>query len=147
MISYDIVVKHLEKKYPSLRIRDNEEDHPILKDLKNPYGTQPIEVIAVGTSDEMMEALRKYYKEVNNYLDTLTQKELYKILIEVIIMPCPSPHFTTGEAYDEFMNTEDLDGRIDLIKESFPPNFLKVNISVYYVELKRYELSKHISNV
>ncbi|MBU8880619.1 hypothetical protein BGM26_16820 [Bacillus sp. FJAT-29790] len=86
-----------------------------------------------------MEVLRNYYAEVSDHLDTLDEREMYKILIEEIIMSCPSAHL--GKEFNAFMETTDLDSRIDMIKEKFPSHWLKTFIRGYYLELKQYELS------
>ncbi|MBO0587445.1 helix-turn-helix domain-containing protein [Sporosarcina sp. E16_8] len=116
------------------------DEHPIHKVLKNPYDEEPFEVKAAGISDAKMDVLRNYYAEVSEYVDTLDEKELYKIIIEKIVMPYPDVHLPTVKELEAFLEMEDLDGRIDLIKDIFAPRMLKIWVRGYYLDLKEYEL-------
>lgn len=136
---FKLALGYFQQYHPAVSI-DYTEDHPIHKDLKSPSDEKTFIVSVEGMDDVTLRVLSKYHDEIGSYLDTLNEKQLYEIFIEKIVLDCPSAVLETSQRYSAFMNAEDIEDRINLVKGLYPPYMLKVMINVYYTDLKRSDI-------
>lgn len=137
---FSLADKYFERNHPDIVINYG-EDHPIHKDLKDPFSEQPFEVRAAEVSDKKIEELRNNYKKVADYLDTLDERQIYKVYIEEVIMECPIAHLQSSDELIAFLEMEDIEDRIDMIMNIIEPFIAKSMIKLYYHELKQHELA------
>lgn len=136
---FKLAQAYFQQYHPTVPI-DYMEDHPIHKDLKSPNDEKPFIVRIEGMDDITLAMLSEYHEEIGCYLDTLNEKQLYEIFIEKIVLDCPSAVLETSRRYSAFMNAEDIEDCINLVRELYPPYMLKVMLNAFYTELKWSEI-------